>query len=80
MFTMNVYIHRGTHDVIDIVIGNNHGVRIQDLGEVVCISHDVKIFGKDMNPIILVTAMGKIIGRIGNFKLGMATTLEEGKR
>ena len=53
--------------------------RVQILDETDCISHSTNTLGKGMNPIILPPAMGKIVGQIGFFSLGEATSLGEGK-
>ena len=48
--------------------------RVQILDETDCISHSTIILGKGMNPIILLPAMGKLKG-----SLGEATSIGEGK-
>ena len=62
-----------------IVVGNGHGDTSSNLDETDCISHSTNTLGKGMNPIILPTAMGKIVGQIGFFSFGGATNLGEGK-
>ena len=47
--------------------------------EAVCIAHSTNTLGKGMNPTILTSAMGKIVGQIELFSLGMATGLGKGK-
>ena len=42
-----------------IVVGNEHGKRVQILDETDCISHSTNTLGKGTNPIILPRAMGK---------------------
>ena len=54
-------------------------IRVQILGEALCISHSNSILGKDMNPIILPLAMGKIVGQIELYSLDMITSLGERK-
>ena len=54
-------------------------IRVQILDETDCISHSTNTFGKGMNPIILPSAMGKIVGQTKFFSLGKATSLGEGK-
>ena len=49
--------------------------RVQILEETDCISHGTNILGKGMNPIILLPAMGKIVGQTWFFSLGEATSL-----
>ena len=53
--------------------------RVQILDETDCISHSTNTLGKGMNPIILPSAMGKMVGQTGFFSLGEATSLGEGK-
>ena len=53
--------------------------RVQILDETDCISHCTNTLGKGMNPIILPSAMGKIVGQTWFFSLGEATSLGEGK-
>ena len=53
--------------------------RVQILDETDCISHSTNTLGKDVNPIILPPAMGKIVGQTRFFNLGKATNLGEGK-
>ena len=53
--------------------------RRQILDETDCISHSINTLGKGMNPIILPSAMGKIVGQTGFFSLGEATSLGKGK-
>ena len=57
----------------------NTAIQVQTLDEAVCISLSTNTLGKGMNPTILPPAMGKIIGQIGLFSFGMATSLGEGK-
>ena len=54
-------------------------MRVQIKDEFVCISHSAVILGKGMNPTILSPTIGKIAEQTGFFKLGMATSLGEGK-
>ena len=49
------------------------------LDESACISHSANILGKAMNSTTLPPTMNKIVEQIGLFKLGMVTSLEEGK-
>ena len=53
--------------------------RVQILDKTDWISHSTNTLGKGMNPIILPSAMGKIVGQTGFFSLGEATSLGEGK-
>ena len=53
--------------------------RVQILDEIDCISHSTNTLGEGMNPIIIPPAKGKIVGQIGFFSLGEATSLVEGK-
>ena len=53
--------------------------RVQILDETDCFSHCTNTPGKDMNPIILPPAMGKIAGQTEFFCLGEAICLGEGK-
>ena len=53
--------------------------RVLILDETDCISHSTNTLGKGMNPIILPSAMGKIVGQTRFFSLGEATSLGEGK-
>ena len=46
--------------VMVIVVGNGHGNTSSNLDETDHISHSTNTFGKDMNPIILPLAMGKL--------------------
>ena len=52
---------------------------VQILDETDCISHCSNTIGKGLNPIILLPAMGKIVGQTRFFSLGEATSLGEGK-
>ena len=47
--------------IMDIVEGKNTATKVQTLDEAVCISHTANILGKGMNPIILSSAMDKIV-------------------
>ena len=49
----------GARGVIVIVVGNEHGARVQILDETDCISHSTNTLGKGMNSIILPPTMGK---------------------
>ena len=53
--------------------------RVQILDETDCISHSTNTLGKFMNPIILPSAMGKIVGQTRFFSPGEATSLGKGK-
>ena len=53
--------------------------QVQILDETDCISHSTNTPGKGINPIILPSAMGKIVGQTRFFSLGEATSLGEGK-
>ena len=53
--------------------------RVEILDETDCISHSTNTLGKGMNPIILPTAMGKIVGPTRFFSRGEATSLGKGK-
>ena len=59
-----------------IFAGNGHGEPSSNLNKAVCISHTANTLGKNMNPTILLPAMGKIVGQTELFNLGMATSLE----
>ena len=63
---------RDARGVIVIIEGKGHG-------KTDCISHCTNTHGKGMNPIILLPAMGKIVGQTRFFSLGEATSLGEGK-
>ncbi len=52
--------------------------RVQILNEAICISHSVNTLGKGMNPIILASTIGKIVGQTELFNLCRATG-QEGK-
>ena len=53
--------------------------RVQILDKTDSISHSTNTLGKGMNPIILPSAMGKIVVQTEFFSLGEATSLGEGK-
>ena len=53
--------------------------RVQFLDQVNYISHSTNTLRKGMNPIILLPAMGKIVGQTRFFSLGEATSLGERK-
>ena len=53
--------------------------RVQILDETDCISRCTNTLWKGVNPIILLPAMGKIVGQTRFFSLGKATSLGEGK-
>ena len=53
--------------------------RVQILDETDCISSSTNTLGKGINPIILLPAMGKIVGQTEFFSFGEATSLWEGK-
>ena len=67
---MHTYMHMSARGVVDIFIENEH--RFQILDEADCISHSTNTIRKDMNPIILLPALGKI-GQTGLFRLGVTT-------
>ena len=48
---------------------------VQILDKAIWISHGAKTFGKDMNSIILPTALIKIVGQTELFNLSIATGL-----
>ena len=50
---------KSARGVMVIVVGNGHGDTSSNPWRTVCISHSTNIFGKGMNPIILLPAMGK---------------------
>ncbi len=53
--------------------------RVQILDESDCISHSTNTLVKDMNPIILPLAMGKIVGQTRFISPDEATSLGKGK-
>ena len=53
-------------------------IQVQILNEAVCISY-THTLGKDMNLIILPSAMGKIVGQIEIFNFGMPSGQRDGK-
>ena len=53
--------------------------QVQILDEAVYISHSANILRKGMNPTILPSIWGKIVGQTGLFSFGMPTSLGEGK-
>ena len=57
----------------------NTATRGQILNEVVCISHYTNTHGKSMNPTILFTVMGEIVGQAEIFNIVVATSLGERK-
>ena len=61
---------------MDTVVEVDMAIRVQIIGETVCVSHRANTLEKGMNPIILPPAMGKIVGHSGLFSLCMATDLE----
>ena len=65
-FRYNSFIIGGARGVMVIVIGNEHGDRVQILDEIDYISHSTNTLGNGMNPIILPPAMGKFQGRLGS--------------
>ena len=56
----------------------NMATWVQILDGDICISHCTNILGKDMNPIILLPAMGKIVGQTMLFDLGICCNLTKG--
>ena len=54
-------------------------IRVQILGDVVCILNHANTLEKGMNPTNLPPAMGKIVEQTRLFSLSIATGLGEGK-
>ena len=54
-------------------------IRVRIVDEIVCISHYANTLGKNMNPTILLPALGILVGQTGLFNYGMITSLGEGK-
>ena len=53
--------------------------QVQILNEAVCFLSCANTLRKGMNPTIFPSAMDKIVGQTGLFKLGVAASLGEGK-
>ena len=57
----------------------NTVTKVQILDKTVYMSYRANTLGKGMNSVILLLAMGKIVGLTELFNFGMATSLGEGK-
>ena len=65
----------GTHNTVVLWLSSKEMdkvTRVQIPDEVDCILHSSHKLGKGMNPIILPSAMGEIVGETGLFCLGLA--------
>ena len=71
------FVLGSAYGVIIIIIGNGHTELSSNPGLTVCSSHSASILGKDMNPIILPPALGKLFGRLGSLTFIWQPVLEK---